>query len=268
MVLLHWLFLAALHILAGGIFFEALILRRAQPRSSARLRALSWALIGVFVLAPLLFIGRTDAFADPRWTYLTWARVGIALALVFLLQRRTHTSPAGAVLALALLGTQAALSRSATPAGSLPQALGDWLHLALSSAWLGGLAMLLITLHFEQPTLAESAALVSRFSALATFCVAGLALGGIAQAAQFLPDIAALLTTAFGRALTMKLILFAALLGFGAYHSQIVAPQMRRQSLRASEADAGLLRAFHRTLAAEALVGAALLIAVVALKAA
>lgn len=268
LALLHSLFLAALHILAGGVFFEALIVRRAAPPSTTRLRALSWALIAIFVLAPLLFIGRIDAFADLRWSYLTWARVAIALALVFLLQRRAHASIAGALLALALLGTQAALSRSATLAGSLSQALGDWLHLTLSSAWLGGMLMLLITLRAERPTLAASAALVSRFSALATFCVAGLAIGGIAQAAQFLTGFDALLTTPFGQALTIKLILVAFLLGFGAYHSQVVAPQMRRQALRASDADAALLRAFRRTLAAEALVSAALLIAVGALKAA
>ncbi len=269
MALLHWLFLAALHVLAGGVFFETLILRRrAALPSAARLRALSWALIGILVLAPLLFIGRTDAFADPRWSYLTWARFGIALGLIFLLQRRAHASLAGALLVLALLGTQAALSRSATPAGSLPQALGDWLHLTLSSAWLGGVLMLLITLYAERPPLAASAALVSRFSPLATFCVAGLAVGGIAQAAQFLTGFEALLSTAFGQALSVKLILFALLLGFGAYHSQIIAPQLRRQALRASDADAALLRAFRRTLAAEALVSGALLIAVVALKAA
>jgi putative copper export protein len=167
-----------------------------------------------------------------------------------------------------LLGTQSALSRSATAAGSLPQAFGDWLHLTLSSAWLGGLLMLLITLLAERPSLTASAALVSRFSALATFCVAGLAIGGIAQAAQFLTSFDALLTTAFGQALSIKLILFALLLGFGAYHSQVVAPQMRRHALRASSADDALLRTFRRTLAAETLISAVLLIVVVALKAA
>jgi len=110
---------------------------------------------------------------------------------------------------------------------------------------------------------------IDRFSPIALFCVAGLALGGIAQSAQFLGSVEALWTTDYGRALSAKLALFAVLVGFGAFHRQVLAPQVRRWALRRSEAGDGRGFALEGSVfvGIEVIVGALLLAMVGVMKA-
>jgi len=121
-------------------------------------------------------------------------------------------------------------------------------------------------------------AVVDRFSPLALFCVAGLALGGIAQSAQFLGSFEALWTSDYGRALSAKLVLFAVLIGFGAFHQQVLAPRLRHWALRKGGAgdfdgagDAGdgseFAHRFRLSLRLEALFAALLLMVVGVMKA-
>jgi copper transport protein len=279
---LQWLLLAALTVLAGGVFFERLVLSGERARAAreqteiARLRLLSWGLIGAFVAAALVFIARDVQISDVRWTIVTWGRVVVLLLLLALLRRRQQGAWPATVASLMLLASQSALSRSVALRDGLLQTTGDWLHLTLSSAWLGGVAMLAVMAGQlarraapDADALRAFAVVVDRFAPIAVFCVAGLAIGGIAQAAQFLGSFEALLSTAYGRALSVKLGVFVALLGFGALHQQVLAPRLRRWALvkGPGEDGAATTRRFRVSLLGEVAGSVMLLLAVGAMKA-
>ena len=231
--LLHGLNLISLCTLAGGLIFLLLMRNdkfaelNAAAQTSQRRWLLAWAAITVV----------TSSLA--AWT-LGWP-TGILLvrlvelfALVILLRQTdlTRVAVPGAVIALILLATQSLTSRSAHLPDGIAATLADWFHLTLASTWLGGLAMLLVMVwqvwRSRALTLVSPLSLaLDRFSPLAIFCVLGLAFSGIAQAALFLKSFEALLTTDYGRTLSIKIVLFAVLIGFGAFHQQIILPRLR-----------------------------------------
>ncbi|MCX6018238.1 MAG: CopD family protein [Chloroflexi bacterium] len=269
------LLLCAYCALTGGFFIERTALAGEYARlvhertQTARLRATSWALIAAFLTTALAFIA-AQGVGGEIGTVIVWVRVGLLLVLLVLLRNRVR-GPWAALLSLLLLGTQSALSRSA--AMGIPALLGDWLHLTLAAFWLGGVVMLgvIAVALVREPDVVvmhSFGAAIERFSPLALFCVAGLALGGIAQSAQFLGSFEALWTSDYGRALSVKLVLFAVLIGFGAFHQLVLAPQLRRWALMKGAADDGaaLVRRFRRGLVAEAVLGGVLLLAVAAMK--
>ena len=153
----------------------------------------------------------------------------IALAVALWLQRIDW---AIGVMTLLLL-LQSALSRSATLADWLLPTLTDWLHLTLAAIWLGGVALLGLVIMpaiLRDPAYIPAlASILRRFSPIATFCVLGLGLSGIIQATLFISDFNVLFTTAYGQALLAKLALFGLLIGFGAWHQQVMMPKLRQK---------------------------------------
>jgi putative copper export protein len=278
MILLETLKLCAFCALAGGVFFERLIpATGALERTvTARLRWLSWAIIVALVAGALRFVfQRYGGVQTNTAVWLVFAELGLLLVLRKLLGDRAQGGWPATIAALALLAAHSAGSRSAG-LGVL-QAAGDWLHLALAAMWLGGVAYLaVITLTLARTPAAAAATgpaaelrtlstVVGRFSPLAMFCVAGLIIGGVAQAAAFFDSVEAVTTTAYGQALSTKLGVALALIGFGAFHQQIAAPRLRRSALAPADDLAGAgVRRLRVTLWLEAAVGAAL-IALVAL---
>ncbi|HLG75270.1 MAG TPA: copper resistance protein CopC [Ktedonobacteraceae bacterium] len=161
----------------------------------------------------------------------------------------------------------------------------DVIHLISTACWLGGLFTLVLTL---PPTLRVFtpgtgdrtrllAALLPRFTAIALMSVALLLLTGTLQAAMLLhlpsatinDAVNALTATAYGRTLLVKLLLFAVLLGFGAFNMLVVSKRLHTFALRndkesgASSFAAGRMqRTFHKTISGEALVAVGLLLVV------
>jgi putative copper export protein len=280
-MVLNWLVLAVYVLLAGGVFLEAYsggITRAAAARmagETARLRWLSWCLIAAFLITAFALIGRDPReFADNRWTILTFARLGLLIGLLALLRARKQGGWLAVLAALALLATQSLLSRSARLAEPILPVFTDWLHLTLAAAWIGGvawLAVVAIALARAPEAASQKAfsALIDRFSPYAMFCVAGLAIGGVAQAGHFIDSIDDLFATAYGRALSAKLALFAILLAFGAFHQFVVAPKLRNWALLGAksrvEPDAEVRR-WRVTLLAETGTAALLIAAVAAMK--
>lgn len=281
-ILWQGLLLCAYFALAGGFFVEWTALAGERTRvvrektATARLRATSWALIAAFLTTAVAFIAARGAGGEVG-TVVVWVRVALLLVMLVLLRNRVR-GPWTTLAVLLLLGTQSVLSRSAGHGAFA--LLSDWLHLTLAAFWLGGVLMLVVIAGELARAPAASAvrsygAAVDRFSPLALFCVAGLALGGIAQSAQFLGSFEALWTSDYGRALSVKLVLFAVLIGFGAFHQQVLAPRLRHWALQKSGAsgvgDASdgseFARRFHLSLRLEALFAALLLTAVGAMKA-
>lgn len=98
------------------------------------------------------------------------------------------------------------------PSTTAPRGLSlafDWLHLAAGSIWIGGLIGLLV-LALRVPAALRIAALgrvVPRFSRVAFVSVLLLVASGIGASVLQFPTLGSILSTAYGRALDLKLIL-------------------------------------------------------------
>jgi copper transport protein len=97
-------------------------------------------------------------------------------------------------------------------------------HVAGASLWLGTLLTILLFLRAGRGT-AFSAA-VRAFSPLALGAVGTLTASGVITAFVYLESISDLWSGAYGRTLTLKLLLFAAVAGLGAYNWRRLKPRL------------------------------------------
>jgi copper transport protein len=102
--------------------------------------------------------------------------------------------------------------------------IAQWGHLLMVGVWIGGLVWLLADI--RDHSRADMAGAVLRFSRLATFSLAVVAVTGLLRAVQELGGWQRLLSTSFGRTLDVKLGLFAALVGLGALNHFRVVPAL------------------------------------------
>ncbi len=244
----HWLALAAFTALAGGVIVPLIVMRSASARplaeavAAARRRWLAGWLIAGAVAGGLAWLTAPATFEDARSSWLLGTRLALLGAIAFAVWRDKEMGVWIVAPALALLLTQSLLSRSAALPDWIPHTLNDWFHMTLTALWLGGVALLafvLIPAVAHRPALLGSFSyVVDRFSALALFCVLGLGISGIIQAGAFVRDLSDLIDTDYGRALSAKLLVSAALIGFGAFHQQVIAPRLRLWQLKAGRAEA------------------------------
>ena len=109
--------------------------------------------------------------------------------------------------------------------------LGDALHLLTSAFWPGALvplaAFLFLLLKSSQvEAIGLAAPVVRRFSASSLIAVAGMALTGLLNSIFMVGSFRALLTSAYGQILVSKLILFFAMIGFGAWNLFVLKPRI------------------------------------------
>jgi copper transport protein len=154
----------------------------------------------------------------------------------------------GAAVGLAFTAPMAGHSGTYSPSGLL--SVVDTVHVLAVSAWLGGLAMLLIALPVAvralegRERLPLMAAAVGRFSRLATIAVALLLLSGIVQSIALVGAFDAFVETGYGRLVLAKIALFLGLVSLGAYNQRRLLPRLRLVSGGAVEPEraAALLR--------------------------
>jgi copper transport protein len=188
------------------------------------LRLLDWLLLGALALA---------AVAGARLPVLRPASLGAA----GLAARRLAAPPALAGLALLLGFLVLSPGLSGHASVTQPEILvmtSDILHVLAMSAWLGGLAMLLLALpaatrRLEAPDRTRLlAACLRRFSPLALVSVATLLATGTYQSILHLESLGDLTGSAFGRAILIKIILIVALIGLGALNVRRNRPALER----------------------------------------
>lgn len=126
-----------------------------------------------------------------------------------------------------------------------------WLHIAPVALWVGGLLVLIVVLRGLGTQLVPA---VQRYSRMATWCYAVVALSGVLAGAIRLDSPAELLTTPWGRVLTAKMVLFAGLGLLGWWHRRRTIPRLDDSP-----------RLFWRVAAGEVLVMAAVMGLAVAL---
>jgi putative copper resistance protein D len=248
-VLNGWIDFTALAALVGGLVLEVIILPPEPSRGGAarrRLRGLEATCLVVLVLTTgieLLVRARTMAGDG----------LAAAISAVPLVLTRTHFGAIWmgrfAVLALALalagLGSRAARAGSLTLAvavtlttsltghaadrGDLtPGVAIDWIHVMTVSAWAGGL--LCLALCVLGPARAWPGALLGqvarRFSRLAGLCLLAVVVTGSYNAWTELREVSDLWTTAYGRLLATKLLLFLGLAWWGAVNRYTVVSRL------------------------------------------
>src|SRR5690349_12589079 len=240
-MLVRWIGLGALACLVGGLGVDLLVLPGdAAELVPTRRRLRVWGLVCVVVVAittgaELLLRARTLAGGD----------LGQAARAVPLVLSRTHFGAiwiARLVLIAALLvvaavaarGARAvalttALSGHAADWGDVtPSVFFDWLHVLAASLWIGGLAALTLAVFPAAPE-ATGGALTracARFSRLAAWSLAVVALSGVYSAWVQLPDVAAFRDTPYGRVLLAKIAVVIALVALGATSRYTLLPRL------------------------------------------
>jgi copper transport protein len=156
--------------------------------------------------------------------------------------------------ALALLPAFGGHGTEQPPVGVMAPA--NMLHVLAVSAWLGGIAVLVLALRTATGSVAADerapllAGVVGRFSALATVALPVLLLTGTAQAIVEVRTFPHLVDTGFGRAVLIKILLAVGIAGLGYANRSRNLPALRRAS---SPGRAGV--ALRRTLRAELALG-------------
>lgn len=206
-----------------------------------RYGALLWLrLVLLALLGAWLAVGQSQATKRRLSTW--WAAVALALGALLLL--------------LASVGSHAAGPKE--PGFSL---LADWLHLSAATVWVGGLALLAITVPAARPAAGLHDAslpplLVGHFSRSAAVCVLIIVLTGLFRALYEVADPNYHLDTAYGSTLLVKLALLVPLLGLAAVNLLVV-----RRRLAAGLAAARWTNRLRWTVGGEILFVAALLAA-------
>ena len=107
-------------------------------------------------------------------------------------------------------------------------------HVLAMAAWLGGIAVLVFALRAATAELEPDARtpllarVVGRFSALATIALPLLLLSGVVQSIVEVGSFGALLDSAFGRAVLIKIVVALAIVALGFVNRQRLLPALRR----------------------------------------
>jgi putative copper export protein len=148
------------------------------------------------------------------------------------------------------LGSHAAANRTTLLMGLPLPVLSDWLHLVMAAAWAGGLGYMALALFPAFRTVGASSGerraflgrAVPRFSRLAVFSVAALAITGVYNLIVHSSDLSAIAASLYGQLLAVKVGLFVVLVAVGAVNLLRLSPMLRAgvgAGRGASEARAG-----------------------------
>ena len=208
-----------------------------------------------------------------RFGQITLARFGLLAAALVLTRFLSVSRTLWATLAV--LGGAAAASFAWTGhgslgagAGRLVHLTGDVVHLWAAGIWLGALVALGILLYGSSanqapPDLRSAAYSLERFSGIGSAVVAVLLLSGLVNTGYVIGSSRwqEIFTTVYGRLLSLKLALFAAMLLLAAVNRYRLSPRLR-SALEKSTPTAGALQVLRRTVMLETCLGLAVLAAV------
>ena len=136
--------------------------------------------------------------------------------------------------------------------------LAQWAHLLAVGVWIGGLAWLLAGLR-QHARAGSAREVVVRFSKLAGISLAVVVATGVARTVDELGGWARLADSGFGRALDLKLVLFAGLVALGAFNRYRLVPLFEAGARRRAVARLRRSVGGELGLAAAVLAAAALL---------
>jgi copper transport protein len=220
-----------------------------------------------------------DLLASTTGHWLLWRAAALAAAVAAawpVAARRAPDSPAaeaapparqGTSWALVVLGVAGAAGmlvhalagHAAGPSSlRLLNLLAQWTHLLAVGVWIGGLAWLLAAL-WSRGAAWSTGDVVVRFSKLAGVSLAVVVGTGVARTVDELGGWRRLADSGFGRALDLKLVLFAGLVALGALNRYRILPLFQAGSRRRAAARMRRSVGAELSLAAAVLAAAALL---------
>jgi putative copper export protein/mono/diheme cytochrome c family protein len=246
---IRWAGLTAFAALAGALALDLLLLPREDALAPARRRLGRWidaAVVALLVTsggellaraavmagAPAgreLAVGLSATPAVLAHTHFGMVLIVRAIALLaILILGRLRLRGASLPLALLVAATTALAGHAADNGDWSAASANDWVHVAAGGTWTGGLMALALLLHREAPGWPPGTltAVCRRFSRLAAWCLAAVVATGVWNAWTQLPDVSALWTTGYGRALGVKLALVALLAAYGAGNRFLVLPRL------------------------------------------
>jgi putative copper resistance protein D len=212
-----------------------------------------------------------SVLVDTRYGTVWLARQGLLLLLAGLVLARERERDGAdwlafrleaAILSAAALSLTGAAGHAAAADGgeSLWPLVPDAVHLLATGAWLGALVPFALFLRWldgqPEPAAGRAAAVgARRFSALGLLAVLLLLASGAYNTWQQVGGFAALLGTAYGHWLLVKLGLVAALLGVAALNLLVVKPRLAAAAQEAPARAGSLVRRLRRQVLAEAALG-------------
>jgi copper transport protein len=239
-VAIRWLNLTSLSMLVGAVGFLLFVWQPAITEDIAniegqmrRLMWVAWVLVGIsgiFALALQISIATGEPLfqnldlqtisllvTQTRYGTLWLVRmilwVGVGGALVFARGDRWFYWIA-LIIGMGILLTQSLHSHASAAPDIIPAVANDWLHLFSTALWIGGLIQfinVLFALRGNTST-AISSQLVGYFSNFARIAVLALIVSGIYAAWLHVGSVEGLLTTLYGQALLIKILLILPLL--------------------------------------------------------
>lgn len=222
-----------------------------------------------YVTSAAIASGGADALATFVWRTPAgrWAIVGALTTTTLAAATLVNRRPAPLVAAVAATGTiygLAATTHEAAGPGAGWGTLIMLLHIGAASIWLGAVGALVWTLVARRRLPAATAepdiALVlGRLAQLASAAGVAVVASGVLAALIEVPSLAALTSTEYGRLLSLKAVLVAALLAVAAFNALVAAPRRARGTAHAGSLELG------RSVSMELVVGAVVLLAAAAL---
>lgn len=158
-------------------------------------------------------------------------------------------------LALGLLATSSLSGHAMVVAPRALALSNDVVHLAMGSTWFAGIVILAVVLpdawlRKDKPERLELLApVVKRFSYVAFVSITLVAVTGVVSSLLHVGELNDLWTSAYGRALSVKLVLFSGVLALGGMNHFSVRARLERA--RATADDLGSQRVFRKTIAVE-----------------
>jgi copper transport protein len=226
---LRWLTHLAVALLIGGVSFIVFVWQPAQvaasvPRRVTHLILIGWLLYGVVLFVNLLLytnevqgemtrVVNATRFGDVWLVRLgLWSLMGISL---WLPRQRSGGYVTALLIGAGILLAQSQYSHASAAHDPLAVTLVTWLHLLGTALWLGGLMHFFAVIPLARR--AESLGLLTAwFSNMARVALLTLVITGVFSGWLFVGSVDALLTTLYGQALLVKLILIAPVLGIAA----------------------------------------------------
>ena len=142
-------------------------------------------------------------------------------------QVRVVSSPVVWLGVALLAASESFLGHTADTAPRAAMVLSDAVHLVAGGIWVGGALLLVATLRRRRRSSGSSVApLVARYSWLAGWSVAAVALSGVVMGALILGDLSSLVGSTFGRVLLVKVALVVGLVAAGAYNRNVLLPEL------------------------------------------
>jgi copper transport protein len=266
----RWAWYWGLTLLVGGAATGLLVFGGRLPGRPALLLGLALA-AATAGLAAMTAAARADAavplgdmLASTTGRWLLWRAATLAAATVATWWVVARPRAIRSLLALGVAGAAGMLVHALAGHAAGPSSLrvvnllAQWAHLLAVGVWIGGLAWLLAALSARGAAF-PTRDVVVRFSRLAGISLAVVVLTGVARSVDELGGWRRLADSGFGRALDLKLVLFAGLVALGALNRYRIVPLFSAGSRRRASARLRRGVGAELSLAAAVLTAAALL---------